>query len=291
MTSFEQCRSLFNINYIQGDIMRTDPLWSVADSCFKAPIDEKSRQAVLDWLTRVLLTYSFPPAQKSMNALRECFSPNLSSFFTATRYLISLGYPSHWFRIYIQEILSSQLASVETYPQKSPNRKHEPLIHKRKLNLSAILLEFSILTAVYSPTLGIGANPTTLNASSIRNYRMRVNLSPMASWTGYAYANVLGLLFEENSSNSGFVSGSDTDLRQELINASVSSRAQRHLFSVFRFSSSEGLVTFLMPEKQMADMQRSSSCWQASLIRTDSWKVVTFPVKMSQVKLSKKQFD
>ena len=154
MKSYEECKNLFNIKFIQGDIFPPEiPLWANEKEKFE-PLME-NRQAIIDWLTRILLNYSFPPTRDARNPMRESMEPNLTSLFKSIQFLISLGYPPHWFSLFMQDVLSNNLSSKESYPKKSPNT-HSQLSEKKKLDLSPILLELSILTTLYGPALGIG---------------------------------------------------------------------------------------------------------------------------------------
>ena len=124
MSSFEECRDLLNIRYVQGEIFGNEPIWTIANNGQFRP-DVHKRQIVLDWLTRITLTFAYPPERDSRNPMRECYSPNLTALFRSVDYLINtLGYPVHWFRSFLLDVLANSLNTIETYPKHSPNRQH-----------------------------------------------------------------------------------------------------------------------------------------------------------------------
>ena len=81
-----------------------------------------ARNEVLNWLSRVLLTFAYPAKRDDRSPVRETFSPNLTVFFRSIQYLIYLGYPKHWFQAYMTSVLENTLASNAKHPIKSPNK-------------------------------------------------------------------------------------------------------------------------------------------------------------------------
>ena len=103
------------------------------------------------------------------------------------------------------------------------------------------------------------------------------------------FASVLGLLFEDMQGNFEKMDSCFQDMRSELITSSKN-LLFKHLFSVFTYRSSSNSVYFMMPEKQFELMTDKALNWHVSLIRTDCWKNISYPIKMiKSVRLSGNQ--
>ncbi len=302
MKSIKECSSILNINFIQGGIFDSDPLWSNNLGEFKPSMH--ARLDILNWLTRVVINYTFPMSRDPHNPMRECIKPNALALFKSIEFLISLGYPKHWFRMFMQDLLNNGIVTVETFPSSSPN-KHLPAIFDKNIDLTSILLELHILSSVYSPVLRLGILLSTkmtfkfylqhnvfesqglltnMDMKTIRQYSIKVEFSPYADKMGNQFNDVLGLLLEEKCNERTFGFFGEASLRKELIEKPTKGK---HLFSVFKFSSAKKLVLFMMCEKDFERMSKKD--WHLSLIRTDSWASVTSPVKLSRAKLTEKQ--
>jgi hypothetical protein len=79
----------------------------------------------------------------------------MTLFFKTIKFLVELGYPKHWFLQYLQSIESNNLVTLATYPELFPNRFKNNTVSKR-IDLTAILLEFNTIAAIFSPLLNIG---------------------------------------------------------------------------------------------------------------------------------------
>jgi hypothetical protein len=153
MKSLKECRSLLNMKFIQGSIFGCDPLWSNGQAEFKP--STQARSDITNWLSRILLNYTSPPPQDSQNPMRECYAPNMIVLFKTIEFLISLGYPKHWFKMYLHDLLNNNLVTCETFPSVVPN-VHKPVSFQRQLDLSHVLLELKVLSTLYAPALGLG---------------------------------------------------------------------------------------------------------------------------------------
>jgi hypothetical protein len=153
MKSVKETRSLLNISLIEGDVFGFDPLWAICNQNFKPSL--KSRNDIVYWLTRILFNYSYPSLRSAFGQLKECYCPNMTLFFKTIKFLVELGYPKHWFLQYLQSIESNNLVTLATYPELFPNRFKNNTVSKR-IDLTAILLEFNTIAAIFSPLLNIG---------------------------------------------------------------------------------------------------------------------------------------
>jgi hypothetical protein len=153
MTSSKECRSLLNIKLIQGEIFGCDPLWSNNVAQFKPSMH--SRLGVICWLTRILLHYSFPPTQDPLNPVRENFTPNVSAVFKSIDFLIYLGYPRHWFKVFLQDVLNNNLVTVERFPTRIPSQ-HRLGQFDTQVDLTHVLMELNLVATMYAPALGLG---------------------------------------------------------------------------------------------------------------------------------------
>ena len=105
------------------------------------------------------------------------------------------------------------------------------------------------------------------------------------------FANVLGLLFEDTQGNFEKMDSFFQDMRSELTKSSKN-LSFKHLFSVFKYQSSSNSVYFMLPEKQFELMTNKAHNWHVSLIRTDCWKNIKYPIKMiKSVRLSENSIN
>ncbi len=279
--------SLLNVAKVGGDLWGCDPLLSFAYKNFKPDIH--SRNDVLDWVTRVLLTFSYPARRDALSPMRENYSPNLAVFFRSIQYLIWLGYPKHWFQAYLTSVMENSLAGTESPPIESPNRfRFEETSNKtvRKIDLSTILLEIRTLASIYIPLFDIGYISFLKPIDSIYEYKIRFEEFVPSYYYLRKYSDVLGLLFESSASELSYPSlNSNINLRDEIL--MHKSIGKKHLFSVLKFSS--GNATFYMSNQDFDSMTVSQTLeWYVSVIRTDSWDRVTQPNKLSKAKKIKK---
>ena len=104
---------------------------------------------------RILLNYSLPPVRNSRVPLRENYAPTLIALFKTISFLIILGYPKHWFELFLQTLISNKLRTSEKFPENSPN-EHACWKEEKYVDLSPFLLELKVLTTLYEPVLGLG---------------------------------------------------------------------------------------------------------------------------------------
>ena len=284
LKSLNQAESILNASKIKGDLWGSDPLWSHATSNFKPPY--KARDEVLNWLTRVLLTFAFPARRDSTNCMRETYSPNLVVFFRSIQYLIWLSYPKHWFQTYLKSVIENKLISCENFPSESPNKCK--LVNDRtprRIELSTILMEIHTLSSIYMPLLEIGGLNLPTSVDSIYEYEIKFNCFMPFYQNGLPYSDVLSLVLE-NSFTSISISTINENVRGELLKQS--SNGKKHLFSVMKFSSTSQTAHFFMNTQDFDSMTAKKEKWYMSLIRTDSWERISLSEELSKAKLIKK---
>jgi hypothetical protein len=103
---------------------------------------------------------------------------------------------------------------------------------------------------------------------------------------GGEFMFVLGVLLEA-------VGGGDDDffseskLRNDLLSKPSK---ERHLLSVYKYSSATCLLSFFLREQDFESMAKKG--WSLSVIRTDSWTKISHSMKLSHAKLANEQlFD
>lgn len=268
MESFEKCRTLLNAEYIQGDVLMIDPLWTISSSKFQIPLDR--REDITNWLMRILLTSSFPSQRDSRSFVRENYPLNLVTFFRSIQYLLDLGYPKHWFSSLVQSILDNDVYSCVPYPTKSPN-SFQTLPLERKVNLASISIEFEVIARIFSPILGLlepSAAATSLD--TIFKYDIAFpSYRPNLGTGEYDSESLLGLLIEEAPQPK-------TRIRDEFVDDKRHFLAKQ-LFSVLKFDSRKRVASFWMCENKLAELNRKCHSLHASLIRTDSWQRIYVP--------------
>jgi hypothetical protein len=272
MQSIEECKELLNVNKIYGDLFG-EPHW--AHNNFNFKVSTKLRNQVINWLTRVLLTYGFPTKRDSRNPVRESYAANLTVFFRSIKYLINLGYPKHWFKIYLESIFSNNLITAAKIPYESPNKFHAEK-EVQKVDISKILMEVSVLPACYEPILNLGHIKCGKSIESITRYKIK--FSYINTFIGQLiYCNLLGLVFEDQVNKecrySSIFNLSDSNLRSEILNQK---NKKQHLYSVVDFHSTNKTAEFWMSEIDFDVMSKNK--WYVTLIRTDSWDRLSDPV-------------
>jgi hypothetical protein len=269
MQSIEECKKLLNVNKIYGDLFG-EPHW--AHNSFNFKVSTKLRNQVINWLTRVLLAYGFPTKRDSRNPMRESYAANLTVFFRSIKYLINLGYPKHWFKIYLESIFSNNLITSARIPYESPNKFHAEK-EVQKVDISKILMEVSVLAACYESILNLGHIKCGKSIESITQYKIK--FSYINTFGQLNYCNVLGLVFEDQVNEECRYSSifSLSDLRSEILNKK---NKKQHLFSVVGFCSNNKTAEFWMSEIDFDDMCKNK--WYVTLIRTDSWDRLSDPV-------------
>ncbi len=276
MQSIEECKELLNVNKMYGSLWDKDgePHWSHNDFNFK--VSTKLRNQVTNWLTRVLLAYAFPAKRDARNPLRETYSANLTVFFRSIKYLVNLGYPKHWFKIYIESIFSNNLITAAKIPFESPNKFYVEK-EEQKVDISKILMEISVLAACYEPILNLGHIKCGKSIESITQYKIK--FSYVISFGQFIFSNVLGLVFEDqvdqvnNNPYSSIFNLSGSNLRSEILNKKTK---KQHLYSVVDFCSKNETAEFWMSKMDFDDMCKNK--WYVTLIRTDSWDRLSDPV-------------
>jgi hypothetical protein len=278
----KQGELLLNVAKIGGDLWGTDPLWSHAINNFKPSI--KARNDVINWLTRVLLTFACPAQRDAKNSMREAYSPNLAVFFRAIQYLLWLGYPKHWFQTYLKSIIENNLISCEKYPSESPNKcRLEDIRNSRKIDLSPILIELRTLLSIYIPLLEIGDMDLSNTAETIYAYEIKFNRVMSFYCQGLPYSNVLALYLENSHS-----AMANENLRNEI--TVQKSNRKKHLFSLMKFSSPNHTASFFMNTQDFDSMTAEREKWFISLIRTDSWERISMQEELTSAKKVKKIF-
>ena len=230
------------------------------------------RNQVINWLTRVLLTYGFPAKRDSRNPMRESYAANLTVFFRSIKYLINLGYPKHWFKIYLESIFSNNLITAAKIPFESPNKFHAEK-EVQKVDISKILMEVSVLAACYEPILNLGHIKCGKSIESITQYKIK--FSYINAVGQFIFSNVLGLVFEDQVN-------SDSNLHSEILNKK---NKKQHLYSVVDFCSNNKTAEFWMSKMDFDDMCKNK--WYVTLIRTDSWDRLSDSVLLKAGQMTK----
>ena len=281
LQSLKQGEKLLNVAVFDGDIY-CDQVWSHAVNEFKPCFS--ARNEVINWLSRVLLTFAYPAKRDDNSAIRETFSPNLTVFFRSIQYLIYLGYPKHWFQSYLTSVLENNLVTNAKCPIQSPNKCLPQDFRDDNLNkvdLSTILVELQTLSSVYAPLLEIGDIELKKNLDKICEYEICFkSFSPkmLFSMNMTVFNEVLGMLFEDSMCNS------TEGLRYELISKNM----KKKMFSVVKLYSENKTARFWMHIDDFESMTSKNNQWFVSLIRTDSWIRVSLPEKLTNAKKLRK---
>ena len=278
LQSLKQGEKLLNVAVL-GDLY-SDQVWSHAVKAFKPCFSV--RNEVLNWLSRVLLTFAYPAQRDDNLPMREAFSPNLTVFFRSIQYLIYLGYPKHWFQAYLTSVLENNLVTNAKFPIQSPNKclpEDFRDVNLKRVDLSTILMELQTLSSVYAPLLEIGDIQTQNKIDTLCEYEICLkSFSPNILFTKTVFNEILGMLFEDS------MCFSREDLRDELIRKNM----KKKLFSVAKVSSKSKTARFWMHIDDFESMTSKNSQWYVSLIRTDSWTRVSLPEKLTNAKKMRK---
>ena len=292
--NIEQARVLLNITKSSGGLLGYDmPVWTQYVTSFKPQMDVRSD--LLAWLSRVLLAYGVPFKRDCVSLQRENCAPNLSVFFRAILYLIAIGYPKHWFQIYLTTILKNELVTTASHPKTSPNKyEAEDVLNKtlKKVDLTMNLIELKTLASLYAPVLEVGELFDLKPINSIFEYELKLDSFNEGTYgiimtCTNALSNVLGLLLEEDVAQEPsliihptFGPGHDwrmSKLRDEVMGKG--SIGRKHLISVFNFHADAKTARFWMSK---VDFEEIKDKFYVALIRTDSWDRLSGQIELSK---------